>query len=201
MSDDIEFPDPTELREKLGIGKPVRPLGVERYEQATANGTVGQIARLGERKGSAITLADHEPEPRIVDDAESAKIDEILKDCPASCARWLKQYIILGNKSAAFRAINYSAGSGYVWKRAHPTFAALLKFYEEEVRVRWNEVGERRGLEGFREDVYKPDGSLKFTRMRQDPQFMKALLQKVDPDWNNDQAAAQIVINVVREEE
>ena len=195
MSDD-EIPDPTELRRKLGIlpPKPVKPRPLDRYENAVPE------ANSFLNKGRT-TIADYEPDPRIVDEAEWQKIQEILQDCPPACAVWLKKYIVLGNKSAAASAIGYSAGTISWWKKMHPTFARLLSFYDEELRYRCNEIGERRGLEGFKEEIFNANGSLKMTRIRQDPQFTKALLQKLDPDWKDEQLGTQITINVTREEE
>lgn len=197
MSDEI--PDPTDLRRKLGLLKPVpvRPT-VHEFAESTMPAAMTKLAASG---ASGITLADYEPEPREVDDAESAKISELLEGCPTACAKWLKKYLVLGNKSSASRAINYSAGIVNWWKRQHPPFAALLAFYDEEIRARWNEVAERRALEGFKEEVFKPDGSLKHTRMRQDPQFLVQMMKRVDPDWKDEQLGTQITINVVREEE
>lgn len=194
MSDD-QIPDPTELRRKLGLAK--IPASISAYKRPSSS----ELSRLKDETSTGATLADFEPVPRVVDPAEEAKIEELLEGCPPACARWLVKYITLGNKSSAARAIDYSAATVGWWKKAHPKFAHLLSFYDDEIRLRWNEVAERRALQGFKEDVFTAEGKLKMTRVRQDPQFLKEMMKKLDPDWKEEALGTQITINVVRTEE
>lgn len=198
MSDD-GIPDPTELRKKLGIAphKPVRPTLVGDYDPPNQ----GARMQMVRNRGLGVTISDYEDEPRVVDEAESAKIDEILKNCPDSSIAWLKKFIVLGSKSAAAKAIGYSPATVKYWRNKYPEFEAILKFYEEELRLRWNDLVEQRGLVGFTEQVFDNTGKLKHTRVRQDPQFHVQLMKKMDPDWKDDTAGTQINITVVRTEE
>jgi hypothetical protein len=194
-----DLPDPLALREKLGISRQ-KPLDPAREIDGTPAPQAGAPMRP-HKGGVSENLAEYEPIPRILEDDESAKIDELLQGCPEASIAWLKKYILIGNESAAAKAIGYSAGMPTYWKKHHPKFAQLYSFYDAEVRARWNEIMQRRALQGFREEHYTADGTLKGYKIRQDPQFAVQLMKRIDPDWKDEQAGTQITINVIQVEE
>jgi len=150
------------------------------------------------KNGSARSLSDWEDSARTFTTEEletfAALRDSVSPLAPLYIETWLKT----GNHVVAAQLLDMSPATPRHWKRNHPHYKALNDFYTDEIRDRWMAVAQARALGGFTDRMYGKDGELVGTRIRQDPNFLKATLGAIDPErWGKDQDAGGITINIV----
>ena len=146
----------------------------------------------------AQSLDDWEPYPYEPTEEDFTLFDSMAHVSPHAPS-YLLAYARTGLNTEACRRIGISDSLPRYWKRRHPDFADLIKDLKEGVRDRWTAVGQRKALEGFRDEMYNADGDLVGVKIREDPGFLKATLGAVDPDrWGKARDTGQIInINIV----
>ena len=146
----------------------------------------------------AQTLEDWEPYPYEPTE-EDLRIFDSMAHVSPHAPGYLLAFARTGLNTEACRRIGISDSLPRYWKRRHPDLAAMLEDLKEGVRDRWTALGQRKALEGFRDEIYNADGDLVGVKIREDPSFLKSTLGAVDPErWGKSRETSQnIIVNIV----
>ena len=113
--------------------------------ESTAVATNGYTAR----PETARSLADWEPTPRVITEAEEDLFDSVTVSPEAPI--YLRALIATGNSIVACSAIGIDPSTPRKWKKRDTHFAAILADIREEIVERWRALAEYRARHGFEE--------------------------------------------------